>query len=86
MKNIYKCECHTHLLEHHFEENLHYLNFWTHGANGEKPTLKRRIAEAWRLLTGKSLQGFWGVVLSREEALKLAETIYDEHYKGPKIF
>jgi hypothetical protein len=87
MNNVYKCECRGHYLEHEYEEEtkVHYLTFWTHGTEGEKPSLLRRAQEAWRVLTGKRLRGFWGVILNKEEAFKLSDDILSSQ-EGSKFF
>jgi len=77
MSNFYKCSCYGHILEHEFHEDdkTHDLTYWTHGVYGEKVSFRRRAAEAWRVLLGKKLKGFWGVILTDEEAKKLATDI-----------
>jgi hypothetical protein len=77
---IVKCECLGHQLEHQFDkdDNFHYISFWTHGAEGEYPSLRSRISEAWKVLLGKKLRGFWGVVLSDENAQKIARSIKEK--------
>ena len=88
MKNIYKCECHGHLLEHEYDEEYkqHYISFWTHGTEGEKPSFWRRVQEAWRLIRGKKLRGFWGVILSEEEAQRLSSDIQSSEYEKRRMF
>ena len=72
---IYNCECHEHKLEYEVMDDMHFLTFWTHGTEGDKPSFVTRLAEAWRVLTGKKLQGFWGVILDKDEIQKLADDI-----------
>lgn len=74
---FYKCQCSLHLLEYEYDkkEDSHYISFWTHGVHSHKPSFIRRFREAWRLLTGKSLNGFWGVILSDEDAQRLSSNI-----------
>ena len=87
-KNLYECECHGHLLEHEYDSEFkqHYITFWTHGTQGETPSFIRRLKEAWRVIRGKELQGFWGVVLNDEEAQKLSSDIENAEYEKERIF
>jgi hypothetical protein len=86
-KNLYECECQGHLLEHEYDSEFkqHYITFWTHGTRGEKPSFMRRLKEALRVLRGKELQGFWGVVLDNEEAQRLSSDIENYDHESKKI-
>jgi hypothetical protein len=81
---IVKCDCYSHLLEHSYdaEDKTHYVSFWTHGVHGEKLTWKRRLKAAWNLIRGKNSDNFWGVILTPENAQKIADSINEANEKS----
>lgn len=81
---IVKCDCYGHLLEHTYDEDeqSHYVSFWTHGVHGEKLSWKRRIRVIWKLLRGKNVNNFWGVILNPENAQKIADSITSSNEKS----